>query len=60
MEVVLSKMIKLAKITEFKAEIFNFRNSRTTIKFSIKDESERQFASIIIPRVTEKSPALQY
>jgi uncharacterized protein YuzE len=57
---VLSKMIKLAKIKEFGVEIFNFRNSRATIKFSISDDTERQSANIIIPRVAEKSPSLQY
>ncbi|MEK6913491.1 MAG: DUF2283 domain-containing protein [Nanoarchaeota archaeon] len=57
---VLSKMIKLAKITEFNVDIFNFRNSRATIRFSISDGVERQFANIIIPRVNEKSPSLQY
>lgn len=57
---VLSKMIEIAKLKEFKVEIFNFRNNRTTIRFRVSDGIESEFASIIIPRVTEKSPALQY
>jgi hypothetical protein len=60
LKTVLSKMIELIKIKEFKVEIFNFRNSRTSIRFSISDGTRNESASIIIPRVTEKSPALQH
>ncbi len=57
---VLSKMIVLSKITEFKVEIFNFRNNRATMRFVVGDGNERESASIIIPRITEKSPAITY
>ena len=60
LKTVLSKMIELAKIKEFKVEIFNFRNNRTSIRFNISDGKEREFANIIIPRMTEKSPAITY
>src|SRR3989339_828052 len=60
LKIVLSRMIELAKIKEFKIEIFNFRNNRTSIRFSIDDGIKREFANIIIPRINEKSPALQY
>lgn len=60
LESILEKTIKLSKITEFKVEIFNFRNNRTSIRFRISDDSKSEFANIIIPRVIEKSPALIY
>lgn len=60
LKAVLSKMIELSKIKEFRVEIFNFRNNRTSIRFSINDGNKRESASIIIPRITEKSPSLIY
>jgi len=57
---ILSKMIELSRIREFRVEIFNFRNNRTSIRFSISDGTERESASIIIPRITEKSPSITY
>lgn len=57
---VLSKMIELVKLKEFKVELFNFRNSRTSIRFSLDDGVEKEFANIIIPRISEKSPAITY
>jgi len=57
---VLSKMIELSEIKEFRVEIFNFRNNRTTLRFSIDDGTKRESASIIIPRMDQKSPAIGY
>ena len=57
---VLSKMIELSNLKEFKARIFNFRNNRASINFSLDDGFKKESASIIIPRITEKSPALNY
>ena len=57
---VLSKVIELSKIKDFRVEIFNFRNSRTNVRFSIGDGNERETANILIPRVTEQSPAISY
>jgi uncharacterized protein YuzE len=57
---VLSKMIELSKIKEFKVEIFNFRNNRTSIRFGISDGVEKESASIIIPRMAKKSQVLNY
>lgn len=56
---ILSKMIKLARIKEFRANIINFRNM-AAIKFSISDETQTESSSIILPRIIEKSPALKY
>ena len=56
---VLSKMIELNQVKEFKAEMFNFRNM-ASIKFSIGDGSKIESANIMIPRVIEKSPAINY
>ncbi len=57
---VLSKMIELSQIKEFKVEIFNFRNDRTSIRFNVDDGIERESASIIIPRMVQKSPSIVY
>ncbi len=59
LKAVLTRMIELTHVKEFKAQMFNFRNM-ASIKFSIGDGSKRQSANILIPRVTEKSPALSY
>ena len=59
LKTVLSKMIELSKIKEFEAEMFNFRNM-ASIKFSIDDGSQKETANIMIPRITGKSPALNY
>jgi uncharacterized protein YuzE len=58
LKTVLSGIINLKEVREFNAEIFNFRNNKASIKFRISDNSKSEFANIIIPRVTEKSPAL--
>lgn len=60
LKTVLSNMIELAKIKEFRVEIFNFRNNRTSIRFYVDDGTNGEYASVIIPRVTEKSPVLEY
>jgi uncharacterized protein YuzE len=56
---VLSKMIKLSKITEVKVEIINFRNMEA-IKFSVSDSQVEEKTTLLIPHIKEKSPALQY
>ena len=60
LKAVLSKMIELARIKAFKVELFNIRNNRASIRFSIDDGSKMERASVIIPRVIERSPVLQY
>ena len=60
LKAVLTKMIELSKIKEFKVQIFNFRNNRANVRFSIDDGVKKQSANIIIPRIAEKSPALAY
>ncbi len=59
LKAVLTKMVELSQVKEFKAEILNFRNM-ASIKFSIRDGSKQESANILIPRITEKSPALMY
>ena len=58
-KVILSKMVKLSSIKEFRADIINFRNRTNIIRFSINDDSIVERGNIIIPRVVE-SPALNY
>ena len=55
----LSKIIQLAKVKEFKAEVTNIRNI-ASIKFTISDESHKETPTIKIPRIMEKSPSLSY
>ena len=57
---VLSKMIELAKLKEFRVELFNFRNNRASVKFMVDDGTRKESASIILPRSIEKSPALSH
>ena len=57
---ILTKMIELSKLKDFRVEIFNFRNNRTSLRFSIDDGNVRESASIILPRMNEKSPAIEY
>ena len=54
-----SKIIELAKIKGIKAEIINFRNM-AFIKIEISTDSEKETIGMPIPRIKEKSPALQY
>ena len=57
---ILSKILELAKIKEFKADIINFRNM-VTIKFKITTNTEQETANLIVPRIKQrKSPVLDY
>jgi len=55
----LSTLVTLSKIKEFRAEVTNFRNM-ASIKFTIEDDSRKDTANLLIPRFVEKSPALSY
>lgn len=54
---ILSKMVELSKIREFKADVINMRNM-AGIRFSISDDNITERSSFLIPRVFEKSPAI--
>lgn len=56
---ILSRMIEMSKIREFKADVVNMRNM-AGIRFSISDENNTERSSFLIPRVLEKSPAIDY
>jgi len=56
---VLSKIIELNKIKEMQVEIINFRNI-DAIKFRVVTEKASDSASILVPNIREKSPALRY
>ena len=55
----LSKIINLAKITSIKLEIINFRNM-TAVRMFVETSEEKIVAPIIVPRVKQMSPALNY
>jgi len=55
----LSKIIELSKIKEFKAEATNYRNM-SSVKFSLSDDTNTETANILIPRIVDSSPALEY
>lgn len=54
-----SKIFELAKITEIRANIINFRNM-AFIKIEIKSGSAKETINMPIPRIRETSPALGY
>ncbi len=54
-----SKIIELTKIKELKADIINFRNM-AMIRLKIITDSEQESINMPIPRIKEKSPALNY
>jgi len=56
---VLSKIINLSNLREFRAESSNFRNM-SSVRFTIEDDNGRESANILIPRITRSSPALGY
>lgn len=55
----LSKILKLTKIKEIRADIINFRNM-AFIKMEIISETEKEIISMPVPRIKEKSPAIDY
>jgi len=59
LKTLLSKIIELNKIKEFKAEATTFRNM-ASIKFTVSDESNSETANILVPRIVESSPVLNY
>ena len=59
LKILLSKIIQLSKIKEFKAEATNYRNM-ASIRFSVSDEYNTETANIIVPRIIQESPALKY
>lgn len=58
MKAVLSRIIELSSIKEFKAEMTKFRNI-ASIRFSITDKSGQETANILIPRIMRNSPTLK-
>lgn len=59
LKALLSKIIELNKIKEFKAEATTFRNM-ASIKFTVSDEFNSETANILVPKIVESSPALNY
>lgn len=55
----ITKMIELNKINEIRTRIINFRNMEA-IQFMIKSNEQVEIANVIIPRIKDKSPALDY
>jgi len=55
----LSKIINLDKIKEFKAESTTFRNM-ASIKFSVTDDNSTETTNVLVPRIIKESPALNY
>lgn len=55
----ISKILELAKIKRFFADIINFRNM-TLIRIEIETDSGRETINMPIPRINEKSPSLIY
>ena len=58
-KVILTKIIQLNNLIEFKADIVNMRNM-AGIKFKVSDGETTETSSFLIPRKLEKSPALDY
>jgi len=59
LKALLSKLIQLSNLKDFRAEVTNFRNM-ASIKFTMQDNTTKETANIMIPRVIENSPALNY
>ena len=59
LKALLSRLIQLSNLRDFKAEVTNFRNM-ASIKFTIQDNNIKETANIMIPRVIENSPSLSY
>jgi len=55
----LSKVIQISEIKDFKAEAVSIRNM-ASIRFTMDHGSEKEAATIMVPRIVEKSPALNY
>jgi uncharacterized protein YuzE len=59
LKILLTKIIQLSKITEFRAEAANYRNM-ASIRFSLSDDSNTETAIILVPRIIKESPSLKY
>ncbi len=55
----LSKIIELVKIKNVRVEIVNFRNM-TAIRMFVETDKDKFMAPIIVPRIKQNSPALNY
>jgi len=58
-KIIVTKIIELKNLIEFKADIVNMRNM-AGIRFKISDGETTETSSFLIPRKIEKSPALDY
>jgi len=58
-KILLTKIIELNNLKEFKADIVSMRNM-AGIKFKISDGNTTETSSFLIPRKLERSPALDY
>ena len=56
--VLMSKVVELGNIREFRAEATNFRNM-ASVKFIIADDKMSETANVLVPRVVEGSPVLK-
>jgi len=59
LKILLSKIIKLSEIKEFKAEAINYRNMES-VKFTLSDKSHTETTNILVPRIIKESPSLKY
>ena len=57
---VFSKVIEMGNIREFRADVVNFRNMNSLVKFSITTDAGTERNSVIVPRVSTVSPAVDY
>lgn len=55
----MSKIMEISKIKQFRADIINFRNM-AMIKMEIISDSGKEPAMIAIPRIKRESPALSF
>ena len=56
---IMSKIIEISKIKQFRADIINFRNM-VMIKIEVVSDSGKEPAMIALPRIKAESPALSY
>ena len=57
--ILLSKSIILSNSISFKAEATKFRNIES-VRFTISDDFNKETANILVPRITNSSPSLEY
>ncbi|MBU3923369.1 MAG: DUF2283 domain-containing protein [Nanoarchaeota archaeon] len=55
--ILLTKIVELGNIREFRAEAMNYRNM-ASVRFTISDDKVSESANILVPRIIEGSPVL--